>query len=252
MINRSQFQWHHGALGAVSLTYDDALPCHFETVAPMLEANGLRGTLNLILSRATFRDHFSAWQEVATHGHELGNHTLFHACRSDPGKERPTQDLGYNLSHYSERRLRDEIELSNFMLTVTDGLQARTFANPCSHTTFGMPPQSLEPVLSDYFVAARGGRTNRAVETESVNYQNLGTCGADQRTFQDVRAEIEVAVARGNWIIYIIHGVGEGTHRLFAVAEEHYRLIAWLGANRERIWTAPMREVAEYLQQFRG
>ena len=38
------FRWPEGRRCAVSLTYDDALPVHYEHVGPRLEAHGLRGT----------------------------------------------------------------------------------------------------------------------------------------------------------------------------------------------------------------
>jgi len=252
MIARTQFRWPKGTTGAVSLTYDDGLPCHFEYVASDLEAAGLRGTFNVIVGRPTFRDHWAAWKALAARGHELGNHTVFHPCRSDPDKPRPLLDPGYNLSDYSEKRFRDELELASWMLTQIDRKRERTYANTCHHNSLGRgdAEKSLEPILRDYFVAARGERTDRAVDITRLNDQNLGTTGADQRTFAELRDEIEATTAAGNWIIYTIHGVGAGTHKGYIDLAEHRRLVKWLGANRTRIWTAPMIEVAKYLLQF--
>lgn len=42
--NKRQFHWPEGKLGAVTLSYDDAIPSHFEQVAPALEKAGLRAT----------------------------------------------------------------------------------------------------------------------------------------------------------------------------------------------------------------
>ena len=64
------------------------------------------------------------------------------------------------------------------------------------------------------------------------------------------QAEIEATVAAGQWIIYTLHGVGAGTHTYFLDADVHGRLTEWLGAQRARIWTAPMIEVAQHLLQF--
>jgi sialate O-acetylesterase len=138
------------------------------------------------------------------------------------------------------------------MLTQIDGKRERTYANTCHHNSLGSgdAEKSLEPILRDYFVAARGERTDRAVDITRLNDQNLGTTGADQRTFAELRDEIEATTAAGNWIIYTIHGVGAGTHKGYIDLAEHRRLVKWLGANRTRIWTAPMIEVAKYLLQF--
>ena len=251
MIDRSLFHWPDGAAGAVSLTYDDALACHFETVGPQLESVGLHGTFNLIIGRAGFYGNVAAWKTLAAHGHELGNHTVFHPCRSEPPNPRPLHDPGYNLCDYSEKRFRDELELANWALNSTDGKTERTYANTCHHNYLGAGPsqQCIEPILRDYFIAARGERTDRAVDIARINYQNLGTAGADKRTFAELRDEIDATMTAGNWIVYTIHGVGEGTHKGYVDSEEHRRLVAWLGENRKRIWTAPMIEIAKYLSQ---
>ena len=73
------FDWPEGKRGAVSLTYDDALPVHYERVAPLLEDHGLRATFYTnVLSLGANPE---AWRQVAACGHELGNHSIFHPCR---------------------------------------------------------------------------------------------------------------------------------------------------------------------------
>ena len=86
MIAKSTFQWPKGRQGAVSITYDDALTCHHQLVAPAWEAVGLRATFYTPI-RSTFMQETEAWRAVAAKGHELGNHSLFHPCR----KRRPRQ-----------------------------------------------------------------------------------------------------------------------------------------------------------------
>ena len=53
MIDKSTFQWPKGRQGAVSITYDDALICHHQLVAPAWEAVGLRATFYTPI-RSTF------------------------------------------------------------------------------------------------------------------------------------------------------------------------------------------------------
>src|SRR5678809_596404 len=76
----------HSKQAIICLTYDDGLQSHLATVLPQLNSAGLKGTffLNSIqgsseaigeASPAT-----SGWTNAALHGHELANHTLFHAC----------------------------------------------------------------------------------------------------------------------------------------------------------------------------
>ena len=65
----------------------------------------------------------------------------------------------------------------------------------------------------------------------------------DQSTFQwpqgrsavELSEEIEQAVAGGDWMIYMIHGVGEGTHSLYIDEDEHQPLVQFLGERQDEI-----------------
>jgi peptidoglycan-N-acetylglucosamine deacetylase len=238
----------NGARFAVSLTYDDGLESHFEDVAPTLERYELRGTFNVPIARSFVMKHTADWRAVAARGHELGNHTLFHPCLSTP--EDPKPFVGpYNLLDYNERRLREELEVASSYLSLLDGKSERTYANTCWHRTFGPDYAPMEPILADYFVAARGALNNLPVDLENIDYMNLGSVHADRHTFTDLRAEVEGLSQAGGWIIYTMHGVGVGTHNLFIDYEEHRQFAAWLGDNQARIWTAPMIDVVKHIKE---
>jgi hypothetical protein len=46
-----------------------------------------------------------------------------------------------------------------------------------------------------------------------------------------------------------MHGVGSEAHRLFIESDEHRQLVAWLGENAGRIWTAPIIEIVKHLRK---
>jgi peptidoglycan/xylan/chitin deacetylase (PgdA/CDA1 family) len=75
MADTHGFHWPRNQRAAVTLTYDDALPVHWQHVGPELESAGLRGTFN-VMPHATFDKHVEQWREMAARGHELGNHLL--------------------------------------------------------------------------------------------------------------------------------------------------------------------------------
>ena len=81
-----------------------------------------------------------------------------------------------------------------------------------------------------------------------ANLPALGHYGADGRTFEELRREIEAAIAEGKWIFYMFHGVGKGTHGLYIEAHEHAKLLDYLNTNRKRIWTAPAIDIAKYIK----
>lgn len=231
----------------VSLTYDDALPCHFERVAPLLEEHGLHGTFYVPCGPAFF-DHVEAWREVATQGHELGNHTLFH-----PGHDQPWLDDAYNLRNYTVRRWTDEVRLANSILSLIDGRMVRSFAHTCHHDVIGSGAASATAagLASEFFIAVRGETARKPVDLKKINWCNLGTRGADHATFEELRLEIGRMCLRGGWMILNCHGVGPRDHRRHIDEDEHTRLVEWLATQQDILWTAPVRVVAEALKPSR-
>ncbi|MEZ5277486.1 MAG: polysaccharide deacetylase family protein [Opitutaceae bacterium] len=229
------------------MSYDDSLPVHYLEVAPMLEQHGMRATFYLPVLSIENPD---AWKAVALQGHELGNHSLFHPCRRDEGNAYWLAEY-YDLGDYTPGRFRDELKVADLVLDLLDGGKPRTYGNNCTNLTIGRGEleEPMDPILAQLFVAARGAITNRPVDPNRPEFTRLGHYSGDGRTFEQIRAEIEAAHAKGGWIIYMIHGVGQGTHSLFIDDEEHRKLIEWLDQERASIWTAPVVEVAQHLKE---
>ena len=257
MIDKSSFRWPEGCRSAVSVTYDDALPCHYEFVGPHWEAVGLRSTFYTQIVRAGQRVNGvvcnpEAWREMAARGHELGNHSLCHPCHHQPGRDwlRPEYDLG----KYTPTRWTDEMRAANFALSLLDGKTERSYGNTCYHTELGSgaSSESLEPYIEELFVAARGSFADEAVDVETINYNALGHFGGDThdggQSFENMRRQIDEAAEAGRWVIYCIHGVGEGTHGFYISLDEHAKLVDFLGERSDSIWTAPVVDIAKYLQ----
>lgn len=239
--------WPTGKSCAVSLSYDDALPIHHLYVAPLLEKHGLRATFYIFVRDI---ENFDAWKTVAAHGHELGNHSLFHPCRNQPSYASWLAEY-YDLSKYTPGRFRDELNVANIVLDLLDSGKARTYGNNCTNLTIGSgdKEQPMDPILDELFVAARGTITNQSVDPKNPIFTRLGHFSGDGKTFEQLRSEIESARARGEWIIYMFHGVGQDTHNLFIADEEHLKLINWLEQESNSIWTAPVVDVAQYLKE---
>src|ERR1700744_684662 len=85
--------WNHKQC-AVVLTYDDAIDVDLDNVLPALDSLGLKGTFYLIGSSPVVANRMEQWREAARHGHELGNHSLYHPCDgSRPGGRLRAADL---------------------------------------------------------------------------------------------------------------------------------------------------------------
>ena len=250
MVDKSTFSWPERARGAVSISYDDALPCHFQTVAPAWEAHSVCVTFYTPINRVM--DSADAWRGVAAKGHELGNHSIFHPCRKNRTMDWLADE--YDLSSYTPRRWSDEMRVASSVLSSLDGKAERSFGNTCCNTELGGGDtlHSLEPLIQELFVAGRGPFNEQVVNVSTINYDALGHFGADDRDFQDLRQEIDGAIETGGWIIYMIHGVGEGTHSLFIDPTQHQRLVDYLGERQDAVWTAPVATVARYLRDRTG
>ena len=246
MIDKSEFTWPESTRGAVSVSYDDALPCHYEVVAPAWEAHGLGATFYTNIN--SLMDAPQAWREVAAKGHELGNHSIFHPCRKR-GESSWLADE-YDLRAYTPRRWSDEMRVANAILSSIDGKGERSFGNTCCNTELGEGEtlQSLDPLIEELFVAARGPHIDQVVDVSTINFEALGHFGGDGCDFDRLRQEIDAAVTSGGWIIYMIHGVGEGTHGMYVDPEVHQRLVDYLGGRQDTIWTAPVATVARHLR----
>ncbi|MEE3258545.1 MAG: polysaccharide deacetylase family protein [Candidatus Latescibacterota bacterium] len=251
MLDLATFKWPQGTKGAVSITYDDAVPCHHQLVAPAWEAVGLRVTFYTPI-RSVFMPDAEIWRQVAAKGHELGNHSLFHPCRKRDSDDPTWLPDHYDLRHYTPERWSDEMRVADFTLSLIDGQTKRSFGNTCCNTEIGQGEtlESIDPLIEKLFVAGRGPHRKQVVDLANINYNALGHFSGDGRSATELREEIERAVAGGGWIIYMIHGVGEGTHGLFIDESEHQQLVQYLGEQQDEIWVAPLKEVAHYLKGF--
>jgi peptidoglycan/xylan/chitin deacetylase (PgdA/CDA1 family) len=235
--------WHNKEC-AVCLTYDDALNVHLDKVVPALDSLGLRGTFYISGFFPAFAARSAEWKSVASKGHELGNHTLFHPCDGRlPGRDWVKRD--YDLSNYSIQRMVDEITMANILLNAIDGRTKRTFAYPCGDTKAG--DSSYVARMAEGFVGARGvqGRMERLGE---IDLSDIGAYMISGQSGDELVGLVKKAMESKALIVFLFHGVG-GEHSLNVTLEAHDRLLQYLKANEDRIWVAPLAEIAEYVKQ---
>ena len=72
-------KWYDNKAAAVSLRFDDASETHVNTVIPILNRYGIKGTFMVNPGRRSYQKHRDFWEiEVPKMGHRLGNHTWRH------------------------------------------------------------------------------------------------------------------------------------------------------------------------------
>ena len=72
MIDKSTFSWPGDRHGAVSITYDDAVSAHHESVAPAWEKHGLNATFYTPIN-SLFTSEVEAWRTVAAAAHTVAH-----------------------------------------------------------------------------------------------------------------------------------------------------------------------------------
>lgn len=233
-----------GRRAALSLTYDDTLDCHLDLVAPALEAREFRATFYTPVNK-TLIERMDEWAEASRRGHELGNHTLFHPCRSYGGATwiQPWRDL----KAYDLPRWEAEVDLANLILNRIEGRTDRSYGNTCHHNTLGSDenPVRMDEHMLPRFVAARGTKrdVDESIDPAKVSPGNLGTLGGDGLTVDCLKSLVDMAVARGHWIILTFHHVAEKAGRLTIAESTHNALLDHCKAQGDALWVAPVRDV---------
>lgn len=230
--------WPGGRKTAVVLTYDDSLPSQLDIALPALDAAGLKGTFFLIGSQIR-PEQIGRWRAAAAEGHELGNHTVRHACPKSsypPARRLDTSDS------YDMEMMLAEIRTMNSMLTAIDGKLQHGLATPCGQHLAGG---------EDYLPALRASglvRYTRSADGASdgaLDPMNLPCIWFDEKASGvDMIAAVEKARRDGGLLIIGFHGVG-GDY-LKVNGEAHAQLLAYLKQNTATIWVAPLMTVMDY------
>lgn len=211
----------------ICLTYDDALPVHREVVAPELAKRGLHGTFYIPAARDDLHEHPDGWRRVAAMGHELGNHSCFHPCRTRADWDwKPP----YRLEEYTRERVHDELLLANRILRLIDGRTVRSYGATCSDLTCG--PEKGDSFLNDIrdlFTVVRSGQCSEPCS--GCMPFIVPALSGDFRHADEIIAIIETMQEENDsWLIVGLHGVGAGTHKNFMSTDDHRRLVDWLAS----------------------
>jgi len=235
----------NGRKCAVVLTYDDALDVQLDLVIPALDSRNLKGTFYLPGQAQTLYTRTDDWRKAAEEGHELGNHTLFHPCH---GKSRKQNWVNpdFDLDNYTLNRITRELKVQNTLLKAIDGKTERTFAYTCGDTTAGNEPFVDE--VKNLFVGARG--TQKGLNYfQTLDLYNIKVFSAKGKTGEEMKAFVKKVMKEKALAVFLFHGVG-GAY-LVTDLDAHNELLDFLQDNKDKIWTAPMVEVAGYIRSHR-
>ncbi|MFO7880499.1 MAG: polysaccharide deacetylase family protein [Bacteroidales bacterium] len=229
---------------AVALTYDDALSVHLDIVAPLLDSLNLHATFYVYGNAVSFYQRIDEWRRLANTGHELGNHSLFHPCNSkSKGNEWVKSE--YDLDNYSVERMLDEIRLASTLLQSIDGKSERSYAYPCGNKYAG--DSLYESLLNSDFIAARGVTPGLNGKND-ISLFDIKAYAVDDYSYDEIVRLINIAKEKEMFIVFVFHGIGGGHSSVFD-KNEHLKLLEFLKENNDSIWTAPIIEIAKYINE---
>jgi peptidoglycan/xylan/chitin deacetylase (PgdA/CDA1 family) len=228
---------------AVVLTYDDAINADLDNVIPALDSLNLKGTFYLIGSSPVITKRVKEWWLAAQHGHELGNHSMFHPCDGGlPGRSFVTPDG--DLRKYTVERAVKEIRMTNKLLKAIDGKDVRTFAYPCGDRKIGNV--YFYDQLKKDFAGARG--VTEGLQTAAqVDLSNIDCYPINGQSAEYMINLVKKAQQTHTLLVFLFHGVGGG-HNINVSLKEHRKLLHYLKAHEKDIWVAPMVDVAEKIK----
>ena len=243
--------WPASFNGAISLTFDDGMPSHLETVLPEMDRRGLRGTFYLNPrgdedenSPASWRKQLEPWLHAAQAGHEMGNHSLTHPCSLNIPMDWAPNLMEMTLADLEEDLLKAQRRISSAFLAQ----KATSFAYPCYETSLGRGLHRLSyvPLVARLFAAGRA-RGELANDPHYCDLHCLSSWNVERQTSAFLIGLAELAAAQGRWAILTFHGINEGHLPVSGV--DFIEFLDHLARRQEHIWVAPVAEVAVYIQE---
>ena len=243
----SDFQWPKGKEAALSLSWDDARLSNVDVGTALLKKHDVKATFYVVPSSVQTR--LAAWKEAVKEGHEIANHTLYHPCSGNFPWARDKALENYNLA-----AMRAELLSANAQLEEMLGVTPTSFAYSCGQTFVGRgeETQSYVPLIADLFTSGRGWLDEASNDPSFADLAQLQGVEMDGKDFEkEIKPLLETARKEGSWLVLAGHEIGDGgaqTTRIDMLEE----LFAYINKPKNKIWTAPVGTIAEYVEDQRA
>ncbi|TFI57361.1 polysaccharide deacetylase [Sphingomonas parva] len=234
-------EWPNGAKAAVVLSYDDALTSQLDHALPLLDAAGFKASF--FLANVKEAD-VPRWRAAAAAGHELGNHTIFHACSaaSFPADPRYTSEA------YTVPSMLKEIAQQNVLLAALDGRARHGMATPCGQSVAG-GTDYLEPLraagLVTYVRSVEASPDDLRRDAARIDPMRVPARGFPETVSgSELIAFAEQARSGGGMAVYVFHGIAGDYLQTSDAA--HKALIGWLAAHRKEVWVTTLQAALDW------
>jgi oligosaccharide reducing-end xylanase len=221
--------WQGFRPAAVSYTFDDDLPNQYSIAVPMFNAQGFKLTLFTVTTWLPGGS-WTPVQTAASYGHEVASHTVTHP----------------NLSGLSASVVTNELQNSQSAINANvTGQQCLTLAYP-----YCVPPVN-EPVVSNYYIAARGC-SGQLVPPTPPDFMNISSfvCGNQGLLqYSDIKAKADAAVASGSWCVYLIHAIDNDNGYSPLPSATLQATVNYLSTNQSKFWVETFGHVVCYIRE---
>lgn len=242
----SPFPWPDGKRAAISLSFDDGRSTQMDAGLPVLGELGLKVTFYVVPSAIEKRQ--TAWRAAAQAGHEIGNHSLMHACTGNFAWSRKKA-----LEDYTLPRLDAELEQAGLEIKRITGVLPTTFAYPCGQTFIGRgaTTTSYVPLISKRFVVGRLWLGEVANDPAFVDLSQVHAVSMDDKDLGALLPMLDSAAEQGRWLVLAGHDIGPQAEPYTTRVTLLRALAAYLGAAERGYWVAPVGTVAEWIGKQR-
>lgn len=242
----AEFQWPKGIKAAVSLSFDDARLSQVDIGIPVLDKYDVKATFYVSIPSVEKR--LEKWKKAAANGHEIGNHSLKHACSGNFDFSRSRAIENYTLD-----KMESEIDEASRIIEKLLGVKTVTFGYPCGQSFVGRGKnlKSYVPSIAERFIAGRGWRDewhNSPVFCDLAKVFGMQMDGYD---FTYIKGLIEKTAKGGGWLVLAGHEMkpsGTGLTTYTSMLEE---LCEYANDPANGIWIATVKDVAEYIIEQR-
>ncbi|MCF2497228.1 polysaccharide deacetylase family protein [Dyadobacter chenhuakuii] len=245
LAQNKPFKWPEGKRMAISLSFDDARLSNVDEGTALLNEYDVKATFYLVPNNAKQR--LEGWKKAVASGHEIGNHSINHACSGNFvwARKNPLED-------YTLEKMREELIETNRQLKDMLGVTPTVYAYPCGQTSLGRGKntQSFVPLISELFVSGRTWLDEAPVDPTYCDMAQLTGMETDGKSFEQILTTIKDAAKNGQWLVLAGHETaasGAQTTRLDMLRQ----LCAYAKDPANSIWIAPVGEVAAYVKAAR-
>jgi peptidoglycan/xylan/chitin deacetylase (PgdA/CDA1 family) len=236
----------------ICLTYDDGLQTQLSTVIPQLDSAGLKATffLNGIQGSSASAiigqtpEAVVGWTNAAKNGHELANHTLFHACPENLGWQK-----SFAIETYTVDKIVAEVKTENAILALFDpNRKERAFAFPCGN--FLVHDTDYASIIKAQGLV-KYGRVGGDSNSIITNFKNLNPMKVPSwhvwtgTTLKELIAFVEKVKKAGGMGVYQFHGVGG---QVFQISSEtHKAFLEYLKMHQNDYWVTTFSEAMDFV-----